>query len=101
MKYVIGIKHPDKGNLFLRCIQSTEAHVTSNINYVLDSASATSKVDALKLVDVAKHKWRNMRTKRNKILFNADKYIIKIEDKKPKQEKIPIVSLEEFSNGQD
>ena len=38
-KYVIGIVHPKRGNIYLRTIHKTEAHVTSNREFIRPSAT--------------------------------------------------------------
>ena len=108
MKYIIGIKHPKRGNLFLRNLQRSEAHVTTNENLVTDSAVSTSISEAKNAINRAEARWRKSTEvgstrSRNRCreLIAADKVIVKLPECKIKKISTLIISMEEFSNGQD
>jgi len=78
IKYVIGIVHPERGNIYLRTIQKTEAHVTSNREFILPSATFTTPFHAQRAIAQINTLWcRDPDHQRNKILKKAEKLVLK------------------------
>jgi len=78
-KYVIGIVDPKRGNIYLRTIHKTEAHVTSNREFIRPSATFYTPDKAYQAIEQINELWGNDKwfSTRSSDLYKAEKVILK------------------------